>query len=76
MPEPVWGTALTALHQEITIWPRGMISTPNLLDNPDFRNLSAGDASSVKLGEGSNETVEVKLISGEKVAAAVAALPW
>jgi hypothetical protein len=53
-----------------------MISTPNLLDNPDFLSLSACDASSVELGEGSNETVEVKLISGEKVAAAVAALPW
>lgn len=47
----------------------------NLLDNSDFLNLSARDASSVKLEEGANETVDVKLISKEKIAAAVAALP-
>jgi len=48
---------------------------PDLLTSPDNLNLFTRDASSVKLGEGANETVELKLISKEKLVAAMAAIP-
>jgi len=46
-----------------------------MFENPDFLRLLERDASSVKLGEGANETVEVNLISKEKITALMATLP-